>query len=170
MYLEGERVIIMPGGSIEANESLVQALHREFDEETGMKMYIIDNVGTTEFIVKYQIQENTHIQHIAIFVEVEVKDGDLTGNSASDDTSGIEWIYMDRINEGNSSSLVIAAKEYLITIKLEYLSRTYDTWKVKEDQAWEGFECHINSLELTMCSWQHLLAVKQRLEDFIRVY
>jgi ADP-ribose pyrophosphatase YjhB (NUDIX family) len=100
----------LPGGSIEANESLVQALHREFDEETGMKINILGNVGTAEFIVKYDLRDSTHIQHIAIFVEVDMKDGEFTGHSASDDTSGIEWIHLESINEGNSSPLVLVAK------------------------------------------------------------
>jgi hypothetical protein len=46
---------------------------------------------------------------------------------------------MERINEGNSSPLVIMAKQYMITNNLEFLSHTYDTWKVKEDKAWGGF-------------------------------
>src|SRR5690554_4238732 len=86
----------LPGGSIEANETLVQALHREFVEETGMKINIISNVGTAEFIVKYDLRENTHIQHIAVFVQIDVKDEGSTRNSASDDTSGIEWMHLDR--------------------------------------------------------------------------
>ncbi len=126
----------LPGGTIEQNESLIQAIDREFDEETGMQINISRNVGIVEFIVKYDFRDYSHIQHIAIFLEVVIKEEGTNFNGVSDDTTGIEWIDIDKINEGNSSPLVLTAKEYVMNNKLEYLSQRCDDWEIREDAVW----------------------------------
>lgn len=127
----------LPGGTIEQNESLVQAIHREFDEETGMQINVSGNVGTVEYIVQYGFRGNTHIQHIAIFVEVIIETENSVIDGLSDDTSGISWVDIDKINESNSSPLVLTAKEYIEKNKLEGLSHRFNDWEVRADKVWE---------------------------------
>lgn len=119
----------LPGGTIEPNESIIEAIHREFLEETGYRVNVIRNAGVSEYIVKYHIRDCSYIQHIAIFLEVSI--GEAWGvQLASDDTSGTEWVSLEEINEGNSSPLVLTAKHYIKTNQLPTVSSMFDDWVV----------------------------------------
>ncbi|GIP31663.1 NUDIX hydrolase [Paenibacillus sp. J2TS4] len=121
----------LPGGTIERDESIIQAIYREFQEETGFVINVNHNIGVSEFIVPYSLRDCSHIQHIAILLEVSLE-GSCESILISDDTAGWSWINVDEIGEDNSSPLVQAAKAYLETDHLEWISVTYDNWKVAE--------------------------------------
>lgn len=120
----------LPGGTIESNESIIQTIYREYEEETGLSINIDRNVGTAEFIVKYAIREAAYVQHIAIFLEVSIESGSITNHLISDDTCRAEWIELDRAADWNSSPLVIAAKNYITDKKFDGISMRYDDWEV----------------------------------------
>lgn len=121
----------LPGGTIESNESIIQAIYREFQEETGLFINVDKNIGTSEFIVRYNINDSTHIQHIAIFFKVSIE-SNFERLIISDDTAGSEWIKLRDITKENSSPLVIAAKEYIITNNFDLISLTIEDWIVNE--------------------------------------
>jgi len=122
----------LPGGTIEPNESIIQAIYREFQEETGLVINVDKNIGTSEFIVRYNIGDKTHIQHIAIFLQVSIEvTSDLS--IISDDTAGSEWMNIEELTLENSSPLVMAAKEYIRTNHLEWISMTFEDWVVKQE-------------------------------------
>lgn len=101
-----------------------------------MQINVRSNVGTVEYIIRHSTRDNTHIQHIAIFLEVRSETLNLCIRNISDDTSGAIWIDIDRINEENSSPLVLSAKEYLENNKLERISYRFDDWKIRKDKVW----------------------------------
>lgn len=101
----------LPGGSIEDNETLVDCLHREFWEETGIRVKIIKQIFTQDYIVPWENNDvYTHIYHIAVFYEVEYVEGDIKDSLKIDDSLGAEWINIDDINVHNSSPLVMEVK------------------------------------------------------------
>ena len=123
----------LPGGTIEPDESIIQAIYREFQEETGLIINVDENIGTSEFIVSYNLSESTHIQHIAIFLKVSIE-STIENSVISDDTSGSDWINLEDITTENSSPLVMVAKEYIVTNKFEMISLIFDDWIVNKEK------------------------------------
>ncbi|MFD1905418.1 NUDIX hydrolase [Paenibacillus rhizoplanae] len=62
----------LPGGRLEANESLLDGLVREFMEETGFAVTVERNLGTFDFFVRYQEDNYTHMHHLAALYGVEL--------------------------------------------------------------------------------------------------
>ena len=59
-----------PGGGLEYGEGLIDALKREFLEETGMEVEVIKHIYTTSFFEKSSFNES---QIISIYYQVEQK-------------------------------------------------------------------------------------------------
>src|SRR5690606_4998583 len=59
-----------PGGGLEYGEGLIDALKREFMEETGMQIEVIQHIYTTDFYEKSSFNES---QIISIYYQVEAK-------------------------------------------------------------------------------------------------
>lgn len=59
-----------PGGGLEYGEGLIDALKREFMEETGMQIEVIQHIYTTDFYEKSSFNES---QIISIYYQVETK-------------------------------------------------------------------------------------------------
>lgn len=79
----------------------------------------------------------THVQHIAIFLEVNLEGDNEISMCTSADTSGFEFIDINKLNKENSSPLILAAKNYITKNKFEYISLRYDNWEVKREKVWE---------------------------------
>lgn len=60
-----------PGGGLEYGEGLIDALKREFMEETGMLIEVIQHIYTTDFYEKSSFNES---QILSIYYQVEAKD------------------------------------------------------------------------------------------------
>ncbi len=69
--ISGEEIWIPPGGGVEFKESLEDALVREFDEETSLKIQVHDLRFTTEII-----QDDFHV--IEFFFDVSKLNGEVT--------------------------------------------------------------------------------------------
>lgn len=98
----------LPGGSIEENETILEAIRREFHEETGFDIEVIENLGFTEYVIPYSIGNRNYIQHVALFLEVNIISQWHEANP-SDDTSGSRWVSIESLNSSNSSPLVMTA-------------------------------------------------------------
>ena len=57
----------LPGGQLEHGETLMEAMKREFVEETGFEINIVSKAGTTDFQYPCKRKEFTHVHHIAVF-------------------------------------------------------------------------------------------------------
>lgn len=123
----------LPGGSIEASESLMAAIAREFIEETGMQIRVTKNIGTKDFLVPWKRQEydHTHCHHIANFYEAVYIAGDPKDSPMIDDSRGAEWIETDKLSIENSSPLVMEAVEYIKTGSLNCALTAFSDWTVK---------------------------------------
>lgn len=61
----------LPGGSLEEGKSLVDGLHRETEEETGLKMTVVTQISTIDFQFPSEFKEYAHVHHIAVLYCVE---------------------------------------------------------------------------------------------------
>src|SRR5690554_2322013 len=78
----------LPGGTIEDNESLTEAVKREFIEETGISVDIVKNIGVCDYLIPYELSKRgtTHIHHVASYYSVKYVGEGLT--SAPDEIEG----------------------------------------------------------------------------------
>lgn len=124
----------LPGGSLEDKESLVNAMRREFLEETGLEIEIIKSIGTTDFMISTDWRVLTDVHHIAVYYLVKQKGGviGVPNQFEGQDSLGAEWILEEEVSVENASPLVLKAFEWLRTNDLGLDINYYD-WKVKLD-------------------------------------
>jgi ADP-ribose pyrophosphatase YjhB (NUDIX family) len=125
----------LPGGTIEANESLISAVQREFLEETGITVEIVENVGVCDYLVPYEFisRGTTHVHHVAVFYLVQVIGGTLAQypeKFEDQDSLGALWVPVNEITVDNSSPLVLQTVEWLTTRKLSFDFKRLDSWVV----------------------------------------
>lgn len=127
----------LPGGRLEANESLLDGLVREFMEETGFAVAVERNLGTFDFFVRYQEDDYTHMHHLAALYEVE-----LAGEQApaaisafaEQDSRGIEWVDIAEITLDSASPVAVLAAEWLRGKGLTFTPEYYDEFEMKRLQ------------------------------------
>jgi ADP-ribose pyrophosphatase YjhB (NUDIX family) len=127
----------LPGGTIESNESLTEAVKREFIEETGINVYINRNLGVCDYLIPYEIPKRgtSHIHHVAVFYVVQYIAGMLTKNPEKyegQDSLGALLVPINNITPCNSSPLVVQAIEWLTTEQLSLEVQRLDNWIVLE--------------------------------------
>ncbi|WP_284646269.1 NUDIX hydrolase [Paenibacillus silviterrae] len=127
----------LPGGTVEANESLAAAVQREFLEEAGINVEIKENVGVCDYLVPYDLPKRgtSHIHHVAVFYLVQNIGGTITLTPElfeGQDSLGALWVPVKKMTAENSSPLVIQAIEWLKWRKLSFEFQRLDTWKVLE--------------------------------------
>jgi ADP-ribose pyrophosphatase YjhB (NUDIX family) len=122
----------LPGGSIEPNETVLDAIHREFMEETGITISVSKNLGMREFVVPWTRAgyEHTHVHHVAIFCSVEYIHGDVKDSPNFDDSAGAVWSEMKALNVHNSSPLVVEAMNWYHTKELSINPKIYSEWTI----------------------------------------
>ncbi|WP_166246426.1 NUDIX hydrolase [Paenibacillus turpanensis] len=123
----------MPGGSIEPNETILNALTREFQEETGIVVEVLKNIGTKDFVVPWTRDgyDHTYCHHIVVLYEVEYITGHVDNSPNIDDSLGAVWKDTRELNEENSSPIVMAAKEWIETKNFNFESVEYTEWITK---------------------------------------
>jgi len=125
----------LPGGTVEPHESLADALYREFQEETGCNIEIIQNLGVRDFVVPHKLENRgtSHIHHVAIFYEVKCLSGKRTDRSVAEDNDsiGAEWINIVELTPENSSPLVMQAIAWINGDQSDIQVKRLDNWIVK---------------------------------------
>lgn len=127
----------LPGGSIEHGEPVVEALEREFIEETGFRIAIVRNLGLHDFLVRYEHSGYDAVQHLAAVYAVDLGDrsGAITHLDSfmeRNDSGGIHFLAMDEIGEGSCSPLVLKAKRLLVAGVESDCQDRYPHWVVRD--------------------------------------
>lgn len=124
----------LPGGSLEEGESLSEAMVREFKEETGIEIEIVEQIGISDFLLPWKWKGHTDVHHIAVFYKVRKIGGEISvpEEFEGQDSLGAEWVNRQDISEDNASPLVLKAMEWLETNDLGLKVNKYNDWIVKE--------------------------------------
>ena len=88
----------LPGGSLQDEESLAQALQRELREETGYECRMTGPFGVHEFLVRTDHAGTLYTHHIAVLRTVELQG---TGGEV-----GGQVHYQDRVEANDSSGSI----------------------------------------------------------------
>ncbi|MCQ2011072.1 NUDIX hydrolase [Sporolactobacillus sp. STSJ-5] len=122
----------LPGGSQEPGESLIETLHREFNEETGMAVSDCFQIGTFDFFLPWNWKQFTHVHHVAVFYLVTQISGSFERPAEFDgqDSAGAHWISIDALNINNSSPLVLKAVDWLRNQSRPDQATIYESWPV----------------------------------------
>lgn len=122
----------LPGGSLEEAESLTNALKREFFEETGLEIEIIQNIGTIDFMLPWEWKEFTDVHHIAVYYLVKIISGELTEPMQFDgqDSLGALWVSKKDVSVENASPLVLQSFEWITTNQLGINVQCFDQWEI----------------------------------------
>jgi len=144
VYTVGEKLLVvkktrgpyinrydLPGGSFDQNESINECLIRELKEEIGYSFVADKMIGTYDYLVPWEQNNNhTHIHHLAIYYQVVSKETIIEKDIVADDTAGFELINISELTQENSSPLVIDMVDYLSEKELVNSIKRYDNWKV----------------------------------------
>ena len=84
-----------PGGGLELGEAPLEAVAREFMEETGLTVAVKELLFCSQ-----QFQQNPeypHEQLMHIFYRVERTSGNLIANGNNDDVAAVSWVTLDEL-------------------------------------------------------------------------
>lgn len=122
----------LPGGSQKENEGLTETLVREFREETG---YAIENYGNCRVYDVFAEETNRTVHHIMVFYDVNVnfEQQDVVSEKLEDelnDSSGIYWINLEKLDITNSSPLILKLKQELGNDETVFEKVVYKNWEI----------------------------------------
>lgn len=122
----------MPGGNQKENEGLTETLVREFREETG---YAIENYGNCRVYDVFVEETNRTVHHIMVFYDVNVnfEQQDVVSEKLEDelnDSSGIYWINLEKLDITNSSPLILKLKQELGNDETVFEKVVYKNWEI----------------------------------------
>ena len=122
----------LPGGSQKENEGLTETLVWEFREETG---YAIENYGNCRVYDVFVEETNRTVHHIMVFYDVNVnfEQQDVVSQKIEDelnDSSGIYWINLEKLDITNSSPLILKLKQELGNDETVFEKVVYKNWEI----------------------------------------
>jgi 8-oxo-dGTP diphosphatase len=91
----GETLLKLPGGGLEFGESVIDCLHREFDEELNLKIKNIQHFYTQESFLKSRFRDNEQLLTIYYTVDL-VDENELIIRDPC--IEKIEWISLEQDN------------------------------------------------------------------------
>lgn len=115
----------LPGGKLEENETIPDALAREFQEETGYDIDIMHSLGLFDFIIE---MPHDKLHHIAAFYNVRIAGGQRITTGDGEDSSGAVWVNIDKFHPGNASPLVMKAVQFIKTNERSHQTVYYNNW------------------------------------------
>ena len=125
----------LPGGSLEKGEGLNNAIQREINEESGIKIKNYKQLGTVAFRYPWKYQHYKWNEHICVFYLIKTYEG-ISQNKVSQfigqDSLGSKFVELDNLNTSNSSPLVLLAKQYINSGNFKFDDITLNNWKVLE--------------------------------------
>ncbi|GGA78556.1 NUDIX hydrolase [Ornithinibacillus halotolerans] len=124
----------LPGGSLEEGESLTKAMQREFKEETGIDIEIVENIGVIDFQLPWEWKEFTDVHHIAVYYLVNRIGGKISAPEQFEgqDSLGAVWVTEQDVSLDNASPLVLKAFDWMKNNELGIDIIYYKDWKVKK--------------------------------------
>ena len=88
-------IINFPGGGLELGEAPVEAVKREFDEETGLSIRVVELLYATEGFFQNPHYPNEQLVHL--FYRVEETGGELLPTGNGDDVAALHWFAPDEL-------------------------------------------------------------------------
>lgn len=146
LYAEDEKLLViqknggpyinrydLPGGSLEDYESLTDAMKREFLEETGLEIEIVEKLGVVDFMLSSDWRDDTQVHHVCVYFLVKKIGGQLTipEQFEGQDSLGTAWMTEDEVSVENASPLVLKAFDWLNRGELDAEEGLLQDWKVK---------------------------------------
>lgn len=128
----------LPGGSMEPQESLAQAIQREFLEETGWRAKVVQSLGVYDVLVRFPFKGTTHTHHMGALYEVRIDQSErqeipeFVKSEESNDSTGTAWVPLQELTLGNSSPLVMKAVRWIQSGELAVEMEEYHDWRVLE--------------------------------------
>lgn len=99
----------LPGGSIEHGEKPIETLHREFLEETGMKITNANILNADSVVVEWYDHEHhddtQSMHHIGIMYDVQLEPGNIKTSADGLDSLGAKWYPISELTKDNISPL-----------------------------------------------------------------
>ena len=107
----------LPGGGVEPDESLVAAVCREVQEETGLHVAVESQIGVGEVLVPWTDGGFTHMHQVAAYYAVRVTGGRLgeIADFGGQDATDALWVELGELHGATASPLVLQAKAWLET-------------------------------------------------------
>ena len=95
----------LPGGGIEHDETPLEGLYRECQEEIGREVKQANLLDTTSVTFKWQMTEDTieDLHHIGILYQVELDNENLKEDADGLDSLGAEWKDIGTLTEDITS-------------------------------------------------------------------
>ncbi len=106
----------LPGGKPYHGENLLDALKREFLEETNILIKKCTLINNFSFLISYLNEKNENCQfyHIALLYLIDSADTKKHNPTiAEEDVFGCLWININQLSEKNSSPLLLKTMEIL---------------------------------------------------------
>ena len=98
--IKGKRITKLPGGGLEFCEGPVECVTREFKEETGLEVTIIEHLYTTDFFIASSF--NPDKQVLCIYYKVgSPKAAQLNLQVISTQSISFRWIDLDHLSEND---------------------------------------------------------------------
>lgn len=122
----------LPGGILKDGEPLSKAILREIEEETGLRVFNLNQIGITSFRYPWKYQQYRFNQHIAVFYDIVKHSGEITATVQQfDGQDSLGAVMLPKIKLTNSSPLVLKARDYCVNGKV-FASNdsTLDSWEV----------------------------------------
>jgi len=99
----------LPGGSMEEGELLEETLIREIQEETGMEVVEIRQLGAKSIRYDYRTVDGAaQLRHIGILYHATVE-GTLKTDGDGQDSNGAQWFDKSALTSSNATPFVLVA-------------------------------------------------------------